>query len=226
MDIDIARLIPRFLLHDKNGYALAKAIEAALQMAADTIGQGIRTVTDVDSMPEWRLDEMAWELNCLYDYGADVEKKRYWIRNAAKLYRAFGTKQGILNYLEGYFQIADIEENWEYGGDPYHFRVTVSAEDFGEDKIAWAQRAIQWAKNVRSVLDGVTVDSSTNILVGADTDYAYVDFMYAAPTTYNGAEYTGVERMGATAYDPWNEYDPTEGAARADYAETDSSRIG
>ena len=33
---DITKWVPRFLLNDKNGYALAKAIEAALQMMNDT----------------------------------------------------------------------------------------------------------------------------------------------------------------------------------------------
>lgn len=226
MDIDISRLIPRFLYHDKNGYALAKAIEKAFQMTAEAVEQGISIVLDVDSMPEWRLDEMAWELNCLYDYNGTVDQKRYWIKNASYLYRVYGTPQGILNYLEGYFQNADIEEWWNYGGQPYHFRVTVSGEDYNEGKIAWAQKAILAAKNVRSVLDDVTVDNTANILVSADTDWFTVEFFYAAPETVDGAPYLGLEHAGATAYDDWAEYDPETGPARTDISRTDEAHIG
>ena len=41
MQIDIARLVPRFLLEDANGYALSKAIEAGLKAAAEVVWQGL-----------------------------------------------------------------------------------------------------------------------------------------------------------------------------------------
>jgi P2-related tail formation protein len=226
MNMDITQLVPRYLYRDKNGYALAKAIEAGMGYFFERIEAGIAAVLDVDSMPEWRLDEMAWELNCLYDFSGTIDQKRYWIRNAEGLKRLHGTPQGILNYLEGYFQNADIEEFWEYGGQPFHFRVTVSGEDYNEGKIAWAQKAILAAKNVRSVLDDVTVDNTANILVSADTDWFTVEFFYAAPETVDGAPYLGLERAGATAYDDWAEYDPETGPARTDISRTDEGHIG
>ncbi len=55
---DIGRLVPRFLYTDKNGYAAAKAIEAAFQYVKDAVEEAISIVKDVDAMPEWRLDEL------------------------------------------------------------------------------------------------------------------------------------------------------------------------
>lgn len=159
---DIMRLVPRFLLRDHNGYALAKAIEAAFQYAAEAAENGLEVILDVDKMPEWRLDEMAVELNCLYDYTADVETKRKWIKNAIPLYQIYGTMDGVMQYISSYFENADLEESWEYNGQPFHFRVTVDGEWTPENE-AWARNAIERAKNTRSVLDSLRIGSKCKI---------------------------------------------------------------
>lgn len=151
---DLRQIFPRFILRDKNGYAMAKAIEAALNYFLAQSQEGLDTLQDVDKMPEWRLDEMAWEMNCLYDETAAVEVKREWIRNAIPLYSIWGTKASVLEYLKGYFGEIELEENWQYEGEPFHFRVTVGGEWTPKNE-AWARKAIDRAKNVRSVLDGL-----------------------------------------------------------------------
>ena len=127
--VDITKFVPNFLLADKNGYAIAMAFQAALQMMNDIISDGVDCVIDYDTMPEWRLDELAWELNCLYDYNADIEVKRDWIKNAIPYYRLYGTPQAITKYIGSYFDSIELEENWVYSGSPYHFRVTVDGEN-------------------------------------------------------------------------------------------------
>ena len=90
-ELDITKWVPKFILADKNGYALAKAIEAGLQSANDIVSQGVDCITDVDAMPEWRLDEVAWEYNILYDYDADIATKRKWVSDAVQTYAIYGT---------------------------------------------------------------------------------------------------------------------------------------
>ena len=160
--VDITKFVPNFLLADKNGYAIAMAFQAALQMMNDIISDGVDCVIDYDTMPEWRLDELAWELNCLYDYNADIEVKRDWIKNAIPYYRLYGTPQAITKYIGSYFDNIELEENWVYSGSPYHFRVTVDGEWTPENE-AWARKAIDKAKNVRSVLDALAIGSKSFI---------------------------------------------------------------
>lgn len=179
---DITKWVPRFLLNDKNGYALAKAIEAALQMMNDIIDQGVNCLTDYETMPEWRLDELAWELNCLYDYHADVETKRQWIINAIPYYRLYGTPEAIYKYIGSYFDAIDLEEFWVYNGDPFHFRVMVDGEWTPENE-AWARKAIDKAKNVRSVLDALAIGSKSYLALTAEGE---VLSKFAYPLT--GAE--------------------------------------
>ena len=164
IDFSIMQLFPDFLLADKNGFAMAKAIGKALQIMCDTVQTGVDTVQNVDKMPEWRLDEMAWELGCLYDYNASIDAKRKWIRDATPLFAAYGTPQAIYNFLEGFFDSVEVEENWQYGGDAFHFRVTVSGK-WTDANEAWARMAIAAAKNVRSVLDSLAVGTSAVIVV-------------------------------------------------------------
>lgn len=179
---DITKWVPRFLLNDKNGYALAKAIEAALQMMNDIIDQGVNCLTDYETMPEWRLDELAWELNCLYDYHADVETKRQWIISAIPYYRLYGTPEAIYKYIGSYFDAIDLEEFWVYNGDPFHFRVMVDGEWTPENE-AWARKAIDKAKNVRSVLDALAIGSKSYLALTAEGE---VLSKFAYPLT--GAE--------------------------------------
>lgn len=214
---DIRRLVPKYLLGDRNGYALARAIERAFQLAAEGAQYGIDIIQDPYKMPEWRLDERAGELGCLYDYNGTIEQKRYWILNATYLYKVYGTPQAIYNFLEGYFQTVLVEENWEYGGEPYHFRVTVSGSDYDAGKIAWAQKAIQNVKNVRSILDAVTIDSSSEIVVSADTEYFYVQYPYAAEEDQTAA--------GDLTEYGWEEEMPIA-AGVTDEAVTDSDVVG
>ena len=60
INFSIHQLFPDFILEDKNGFAMAKAIEKMLQIMCDTVRNGVDTVKDVEKMPEWRLDELAW----------------------------------------------------------------------------------------------------------------------------------------------------------------------
>ena len=156
MDIDIRGLVPRFILRDQNGYAMAKALEAGLNAFLAVAQGGLDTWGNVDKMPEWRLDEMAWEYGIPFDYTADAEVKRAWIRDAWALSRLYGTLDGMRRYLAGYFDGAEVVEAADYSGDPYHFRIDLTGE-WNAAKVAWAQAAAEATKNVRSVLDGMRV---------------------------------------------------------------------
>ena len=155
-NIHIEQMIPRFILADKNGFALAKAIEAGLTSMNDTVADGVKCLIDYDAMPEWRLDELAWELNVTwYNSSGTVEEKRQTIKDARKSYGILGTPQSILLAFRGEFGDGQVQEWWEYDGDPYHFRVfTVRESTMGAD-YERIMRIINAVKNVRSIVDGI-----------------------------------------------------------------------
>lgn len=170
-EFDISKWVPKFILDDKNGFAVAKAIEAAMQYLNTTISQSVDQFTEVEDMPEWRLDELAWEYNILYDYGAEIDLKRNWIADAIKNYASYGTPDAIIRYLKIAFDSAEVKEWWEYGGDPFHFNVTVIGQ-WSDEQNKWALKAIKGLKNSRSILDNIffnSEDSVSQIKTGAAT---------------------------------------------------------
>lgn len=162
IEFNIRQLFPAFLLADTNGYAMARAIEAGLKYFLERVDEGMAALNDYSRMPEWRLDELAWEYNIPYDYAAEIEVKREWIRNVYSLSRLHGTPEGLRQYMQGYFRDADVTEFWEYGGDPYHFKMTFP-DSWTPKRIAWATQAIQKVKNVRSVLDSYAFEQEWEI---------------------------------------------------------------
>lgn len=157
MNIDIGALVPKFLMKDRNGRALAKALETGLNEFLSVCRQGVSMMDDPDSMPEWRLDELAWEYNIPYSYTADIEAKRGWVRDAYDLSRMYGTAEGIAKYLSAYFGEAQVLEAADYSGSAYHFKVKVNGAKTVADT-AWALSAANAIKNVRSVLDEMRCD--------------------------------------------------------------------
>lgn len=186
MSIQFERLLPRFILNDKNGYALAKAIERAFELVAQAVNDGIDIIQNPERMPEWRLDEAAREYGILYDYHASVEQKRYWIANAIDLYKIYGTPQAIITFMEGMFSYVEVEDST---GQPFHFRVVVSGDGYGTSKIEWAQKVIHQTKNVRSVLDGILIDNSAEIIVSGNADNFNVMYLYTSESLYPDGGY-------------------------------------
>ena len=170
--VNIFQIFPRFILEDTDGFAMCKALEAGLNYFLEKCQDGIDLVLNVDKMPEWRLDEMAWELNCLYDYDADPNIKREWIRNAYTNYRKHGTAEGIRQYLAIYFGESAVNEYWEFGGEPGQFNVTVTGLRSDENE-AWIRKACAKAKNVRSELNNIIFNGGESevspVYVGANS---------------------------------------------------------
>ena len=202
---DISKWVPKFILWDKNGYALAKAIEAGLQKMNDIIRQGVDCITDYDTMPEWRLDELAWETNFLYDYSADVEIKRRLLKNVFYIYRRLGTKAAVENALQAIFPGSDLQEWFEYGGEPFYFRMEIELPDSGitPEQQARALRSILFYKNARSVLEGInyTREVTGDTKIGACT--AAMDYIEVWPQVVERLDATGdIITTGAVAMQP------------------------
>lgn len=157
----VEHLVPRFLRNDKNGRAMAKALEAALKYALEAFQRGVDLLTDVDTMPEWRLDELAWELNTpWYVHSAGVSAKRSAILSGESVNRRLGTPWAVATVAKMYFGSSSVIEWQEYDGEPFHFQVTTSNLSAVTNNSAIFRELILRTKNARSVFDGVIVNPS------------------------------------------------------------------
>ena len=154
---DMLRMAPRFLLQDKDGYAFVCVIEWLDGYLAQKAQEALQTLFDADRMPEWRLDERAWEMNMRwYDYSGSVERKRAQIKGAKDYYRRLGTPYAVERAIEDVYGEGLVEEWFDYGGEPYHFTVATTNTGALLENRAKFERILEYVKNVRSVLDNVT----------------------------------------------------------------------
>ena len=151
------QLWPKFLREDRNGNAMIAAMEAAMNILLTGAQNGAAYVTDIEKMPEWRLDEMAWELNALwYDYDAGEEDKREQIRTATAFYNRIGTKSAVKSTIAAVFGDGTVQEWWEYDGTPYHYKVTTTDTEAMTTKRKKFMDLLSAVVNLRSVLDDMS----------------------------------------------------------------------
>lgn len=102
-----------------------------------------------------------------YSFGVEIEglnekEARNILQNAFSIHFFAGTKYTLKTALESIFSATKITEWFEYGGEPYHFRVDVDANSGVNDDIyKKIDAAIKKYKNIRSVLEAIRVFLST-----------------------------------------------------------------
>jgi len=126
--------------------------------------------------------------------------KRRLIKSAIELHRYKGTKYALLKVLEALGLSGDIKEWFEYGGEPYRFKVYVSSIPSEE---LWQKliHLINEYKNERSWLDaiGIHSESRSTIYLGTalKTGKHYRIGLRISPKVENLTIYTaGVLRVG------------------------------
>ena len=186
---DVTKWVPKFILQDMNGYAIAKAIEVSMQIMNDTIRRGVDRVSDYDKMPEWRLDELAWEyLMDWYDYNGNLDTKREQIKNSFNVQRHLGTKSAVLNEITVFYPGANVYEWFDYGGLPYHFKVEIQADTAETDTLSASEiyrrisERVRYNKNCRSVLDAINYfDENNDAMIHSGAAFAGCSIVDSCP---------------------------------------------
>lgn len=167
---DFTRSLPPPLKDDPEINALGRAIAEQLQITARQIRQNI-IYARIDELDEQTLDILAYDLHVdWYDYSYPIEVKRRTIKDSVKIHRRLGTKYAVETALGAVFPGTRVEEWFEYGGDPYTFRVIINATENGvtaAQQAAVLERVIFY-KNLRSHLEAVRfkVEKKTTVHVG------------------------------------------------------------
>lgn len=121
--IDLVKLLPEFMRGDRANRGLAAGANIVLRDVA-TKAKLLTVWNRIDSMSDEQLDELAWELNVeWYKSTADIQTKRAIIKNSDKVHAKLGTKWAVEQIITDYFGSGAVREWWEYGGEPYHFKV-------------------------------------------------------------------------------------------------------
>lgn len=114
--------------------------------------------SDMDNAKPSHYDMMATTLNTPY-YRSEMtdEQKLNLIKNTPQTKKYLGTYKGVALFLESAFEEAKIIPWYEYGGDAYHFKVVVKADDTTDIDERF-RKMLKKVKAVRSVLDSVEIE--------------------------------------------------------------------
>lgn len=148
-------------LQDVQARALGAAWDKVFRKLVDYAERVSMTFAFVMELDEEMADHLCLSLD-IKGYKADLplQKKRLLIRSALLNYSRMGTKAALEDAVGIIHGGTTVQENWEYGGQPYFFRVAVDAgqEKVAENPVGRLLDTIMEYKNARSWLQGITVD--------------------------------------------------------------------
>ena len=148
-------------LQDTQTRALGAAWDKAFRKLVNYAERVSMTFAFVMELDEEMADHLCLSLD-IKGYKADLslQTKRLLIRSALLNYSRMGTKAALEDAVGIIHGGTSVQENWEYGGQPYFFRVAVDAgqEKVAENPVGRLLDTIMEYKNARSWLQGITVD--------------------------------------------------------------------
>lgn len=172
--LEFARLLPSFMRED----AAVKALAAGLDEIIPDLAESMKLLTTWDhiaDLSEDELDALAWELNILwYDKTATLDTKRDLILTSDQVHMRLGTKWAVESVIESYFGDGYIQEWFEYGGEPGHFRVYSNNPSLNADRLASFLVILERVKRHSSKLDGIYINLTAELNMSAGFGVAEV----------------------------------------------------
>lgn len=157
-DISMLDILPPNLLTDKKIRVITEALDAELHEITKCIKR-CQLYSRIDELPGEVIDLLAWQFHVdFYEpIGMDIKTKRKLVKESIAWHRIKGTPAAVEMMLSSTFgRSAKVSEWYEYGGEPYHFKVSVKTKNFPTmESLGLARQGVLAAKNTRSVLDSI-----------------------------------------------------------------------
>lgn len=159
------------------------AISAGIDRVLNRINQKIPRCyiyKNMESTYPEVIDELYWEWHVdYYSEGLTLDKKIKLIRNSYINHKRKGTKWAVENMLNDILSGYSLIEWFEYGGNPYYFKILTENEIPSGEVLAAISKAVKITKNERSHFEGVVqsrvIDSTLNYKYG---NYIASDFTF------------------------------------------------
>ena len=154
IESEMLQVMPETLKYKAEVVALSYAIKRAI---GKMIGYAERAsvYAAIDKLPEDILDLLAVELRAqYYDEDMDISIKREIVKKTMLWYHRAGTPSAVEELISAVFGEGEISEWFEYGGEPYHFKIKTDAVLSASD-MEYFEKIIRNVKNVRSHLEEI-----------------------------------------------------------------------
>ena len=150
--------LPQILAKEPWAQAMAYAVNRQLNQLL-TYADRVLIFASIDTMPDNILDILAVELRLpYYDQTYTTAVKRELIKGALQYWATAGTVESLSKILSNIFGDAEIEEWFEYGGDPGYFRIVTTNPNVTGDTLAQFTKTAQDVKRLSAWLEEVLVD--------------------------------------------------------------------
>ncbi|MEK4046585.1 phage tail protein I [Paenibacillus sp. FSL H8-0048] len=161
--LSLKDLLPPSIRKDPAMAAAAAALDFQLLETSAMIA-GLNIFSRSAEWTDAETDELAWQFKPpYYDPALPVEQKRLLIQNAIPFHRHKGTAGAVEDLIAILFGQGAVEEWWQYGGDPYHFRVVTNNADVTAARAQEFIAAVDAVKRLSAVLDSVTISQAERL---------------------------------------------------------------
>ncbi|MGL5511814.1 MAG: phage tail protein I [Sporomusa sp.] len=161
-DISMAKQLTPSLSHDPRMVSVMEAVDKELKEIAAKQYM-LHLIANIDILPEAIIKLLAWQWHVdFWDDTLTLDQKRKLVKNSIAWHRRKGTPAAVEEVVTTALETAVVKENWEYGGNPYCFRIEMNGGIADTSVINKLVSAIYSVKNTRSHLDGATFFSEAN----------------------------------------------------------------
>lgn len=204
-DVEILDILPHTFKTDEYT-ALSKAIAAMTALLYETMSS-VLFWADIENASPELLDAMAAELDApFYSTNLSAENKQAVIAATFEYNSRIGTRSSVEALLTAAFGGGELSEWFEYGGDPYYFKVTVPRREginIEHDNFDYFMTNIGKFKNKRSKLEGIEVNTentSTIYIGGGAVIEMETEMPYKEYATYEDIRSQTYEQLRSKTY--------------------------
>lgn len=196
----IADRLPESLNRD-NVRELAKVIDEKMA-ELNRMSELVSIYPRIDGLSSNLIDALAIQFHVdYYDRTLPLDTRRAIVRSSMRWHLRKGTKGVVQEMVQTIFDSGVVHEWYEYGGDPYYFRVDlISNIRITPSNLDAIVKAINMVKNVRSWLEQLGFQRQTKVIVysGAATN---THLWYAiSPATIHDSQATMQHYIGEAPY--------------------------
>lgn len=165
-------IMPSSISGDKKVQAICEVLDPYLEVLWEQI-DNISIYKNIDKLDHEKLDHLAYQFHVdYYNPNLSLEKKRTAIKNSIPWHRHKGTPWAVEDLLSKMFSETWLKEWFEYGGDPYYFRIYTTDSLSSRQQYRDFFKALWAIKNTRSWLDSFILQRYKPVTYG---HYAVID---------------------------------------------------
>ena len=151
-------------LDKENVQEVAKVVDDTLLSFDKTIAE-VLIYPAIDMLGSELINTLAIQMHCdFYDDTLPLAVRRNLVKNSIAWHRIKGTPAAVEQMIQTVYQTGVVEEWFDYGGEPFFFKVNFGDSQITTQKIKNLIKMINASKNVRSWLEVLRFSKSIDII--------------------------------------------------------------